>query len=138
MTETVDDTIDAFLAGDSFAVVGASTDRRKYGNKVLRAYLQAGRRVYAVSPNADEVEGQPCYPDLASLPERVHGVSIVTPPKVTESIVEQAAQHGVPFLWMQPGAESPKVIQRAAELGLTLIHSGPCVLVAQGFREKPQ
>lgn len=131
----MDEMIDAFLAGDSFAVVGASADRRKFGNKVLRAYLQAGRRVYAVNPTADEVEGQPCYPDLASLPERVHGVSIVTTPKITEKIVEQAAELGICYLWMQPGAESPKAIERAAELGLTLIHSGPCALVAQGFRE---
>jgi len=131
----VDDSIDAFLAGDSFAVVGASADRRKFGNKVLRAYLQAGRRVYAVNPTEDEVEGQPCYPDLASLPERVHGVSIVTPPEITEKIVEQAAELGISHLWMQPGAESPQAIERAAELGLTLIHSGPCALVAQGFRE---
>jgi predicted CoA-binding protein len=135
MTGTANDKIDAFFAGDSFAVVGASADRRKFGNKVLRAYLQAERRVYAVNPTADEVEGQPCYRDLAALPERVHGVSIVTPPKVTESIVEQAAELGISHLWMQPGAESPKAIERAAELGLTVIHSGPCALVEQGFRE---
>lgn len=138
MNNDIDARIEAFLAGDSFAVVGASTDRRKYGNKVLRSYLQAGRRVYAVSPNADEVEGQRCYPDLAALPEQVHGISIVTPPKITETIVPQAAAAGISYLWMQPGAESPAAIERAAELGLMLIHSGPCILVAQGFREEPE
>lgn len=90
--------IDAFLAGDSFAVVGASTDRNKYGNKVLRAYLQAGRRVFPVNPKLDEVEGQRCYPDLASLPEKVSGVSIVTPPAITERVVEQAAAAGIGHL----------------------------------------
>jgi len=88
-----------------------------------------------VNPAIADVEGQPCYPDLASLPERVHGVSIITPPSVTEDIVEQAAAAGIRYLWMQPGAESAKAIRRADELGLTLIHSGPCVLVVQGFRE---
>jgi predicted CoA-binding protein len=97
--------------------------------------LQAGRRVYAVNPKAEEVEGQPCYPDLASLPERVHGVSLVTPPAVTERVVEEAAAAGIGYVWMQPGAESAVAIRRAEELGLTLIHSGPCVLVAQGFRD---
>jgi len=135
MDDSHENDISAFLAGESFAVVGASQDRQKYGNKVLRSYLQAGRRVYAINPNADEIEGQPCFPDLASLPERVHGASIITPPKVTEAIVEQAAAAGIRHLWMQPGSESPTAIQRAAELGLTLIHSGPCVLVAQGFTE---
>ncbi len=126
---------EAFLSGSSFAVVGASADRSKYGNKVLRAYLQAGRRVFPVNPKLDEIEGQTCYPDLASLPEPVHGVSIVTPPAVTEAIVEQAAAAGITNIWMQPGAESDKAIARAGELGLELIHSGPCVLVAQDFRE---
>jgi predicted CoA-binding protein len=127
--------IDTFLAGDSFAVVGASADRNKYGNKVLRAYLQAGRRVFPVNPKLDEVEGQRAYPDLASLPERVFGVSVVTPPAVTKSIVEQAAAAGIRHLWMQPGAESEAAVARAHELGLALIHSGPCALVAQGFVE---
>jgi predicted CoA-binding protein len=135
MSTSIHDDIDAFLAGDSFAVVGASRNREKYGNKVLRSYLQAGRRVYAVNPSIADVEGQPCYPDLASLPERVHGVSIITPPSVTEGIVEQAAAAGIRYVWMQPGAESPQAIRRAEELGLTVIHSGPCVLVVQGFRE---
>ena len=123
-----------FLAGDSFAVVGASSDREKFGNKVLRAYLQAGRRVFPVNPKADEIEGQKSYPDIASLPEQVHGGSIVTPPTVTEKIVEQAASAGVQNLWMQPGAESPAAIQKAEALGLSVIHSGPCALVEQGFR----
>jgi predicted CoA-binding protein len=135
MPHANDAKIDAFLAGDSFAVVGASKDRQKYGNKVLRSYLQAGRRVFPVNPIADEIEGRECYPDLASLPERVHGVSIITPPAVTEQIVEQAAAAGIEHLWMQPGAESPKAIARAEELGLSLIHSGPCALVVQGFRD---
>lgn len=133
----MDELIDAFLAGDAFAVVGASRDRQKYGNKVLRSYQQAGRTVFPVNPHADEVEGQRCYPDLASLPQSVHGISIITPPPVTESIVEQAADQGIRHLWMQAGAESPRAIELAAARGLNLIHSGPCVLVVQGFREGP-
>jgi predicted CoA-binding protein len=133
--DTNDRAVDRFLAGDSFAVVGASADREKYGNKVLRAYLQAGRRVFPVNPNAGEIEGQRSYPDLASLPEPVHGVSIVTPPAITEKVVEQAAAAGIRHVWMQPGAESPAAIRKAEALGLALIHSGPCALVAQGFRD---
>lgn len=135
MSEPVQQAIDDFFAGHSFAVVGASADREKYGNKVLRAYLQAGRRVFPVNPTGGEIEGQKSYPDIASLPEPVHGISIVTPPAVTEKIVEQAAAAGIRYLWMQPGAESPAAIRKAEALGLTLIHSGPCALVAQGFRD---
>ena len=135
MSENYRQAIDEFLGGDSFAVVGASTDRTKFGNKVLRAYLQAGRRVVPVNPKGGEIEGLQSYPDIASLPEPVHGVSIVTPPAVTEKVVEEAAAAGVRNLWMQPGAESPTAIRKAEELGLNLIHSGPCALVEQGFQE---
>ncbi|REJ85586.1 MAG: CoA-binding protein [Planctomycetota bacterium] len=127
--------IEEFLAGSPFAVVGASRDRAKYGNKVLRAYQQTGRTVFPVNPQTDEVEGLTAYPDLSSLPETVHGVSIVTPPDVTEQIVEEAAALGVQHLWMQPGAESRAAIERAEKLGLNVIHSGPCALVVMGYSE---
>jgi predicted CoA-binding protein len=135
MTTTVRQQIDAFLAGDAFAVVGASPDRSKYGNKVLRCYIQKGLEAFPVNPNEEEVEGLACFPDLASLPEPVHGASIITQPWVTEQIVEQAALAGVRHLWMQPGAESERAIERARELGLELIAGGPCILVALGYRE---
>jgi predicted CoA-binding protein len=132
----VNDTISDFLAGSTYAVVGASNDRWKYGNKVLRCYLQHGRKAIPVNPNASVVEGIPAVPDLSSLPEPVHGVSIITPPVVTEQIVEEAARAGITRLWMQPGAESDRAIERAKELGLSVIAGGPCLLVALGFRER--
>jgi len=128
--------IDAFLAGDVFAVAGASTNREKYGNKVVRVYQQNGRRVYPLNPRAEQIEGEKAYPDLASLPEPVHGLSIVTPPAITEQIVEQAIEAGVEHLWMQPGAESSRAIKRAEEAGLNVIARGPCVLVVLGYSEK--
>lgn len=129
------DLIQDFLSGSIFAVVGASTNRSKYGNKVLRCYMQNGRAVHPVHPRETEIEGLPCVPDLASLPEPVHGLSIITPPAITESIVEEAAQVGIQRLWMQPGAESETAIARARELGMSVIAGGPCVLVAMGFKE---
>jgi len=124
-----------FLSEGPWAVVGASTDREKYGNKVLRAYLRQGRQVYAVNPKAEEVEGAPSFPDVASLPPGVKGLSIVTPPGATEQVVEQAARAGIGRLWMQPGAESDRAVERARELGLSLISGGPCALLALRFRE---
>lgn len=125
--------ITAFLGGAPHAVVGASRDRSKYGNKVLRAYMQTSRPAFPVNPNEEDVEGEKSYPDLASLPEKVHGVSVITPPKVTESIVEQAAALGIKHIWLQPGAESPQAVQRAKELGMNVIFGGPCILVTLGY-----
>lgn len=127
--------ISDFLAGETFAVVGASKNREKYGNKVLRAYVQAGKRVYAINPRETEIEGLPCFPDLASLPEPVHGVSLVTPPAVTESVVAEAAAAGIKHVWMQPGAESDAAVQLAAQRGLNTIAGGPCVLVILRYHE---
>lgn len=123
-----------FLAEGPWAVAGASTHREKYGNKALRAYLQRGRTVYPVNPRAEVVEGLKSFPDLASLPAGVRGLSIVTPPAITERLVEEASKAGIRRLWMQPGAESRNALKRAEELGLSVISGGPCVLVALGFR----
>jgi predicted CoA-binding protein len=127
--------IERFLAGRVFAVAGASRVRSKYGNKVLRCYLQNGRTVYAINRHGEEVEGVPGFKDLADLPEPVHGLSIVTPPAITEALVEEAAAAGIRHLWMQPGAESEEAIERAEELGLECIAGGPCLLVVLGYRE---
>lgn len=131
---TEQEKIQAFFAGGPHAVVGASRDRSKYGNMVLRAFQQNGLAAFPVNPSADKVEGLKAYPDLASLPETVHGASVITPPDVTESIIEQAGRLGIKNIWLQPGAESENAVQRATQLGMNVIAGGPCVLVALGFR----
>lgn len=125
--------IQEFLAGEAYAVAGASNDRRKFGNQVLRSYLAAGRRAYPIHPLLEEVEGQKAYKRLEDLPERVHGLSIITPSVVTERLVEEAAAAGIPRVWMQPGAESRRALELADELGIDAIAGGPCVLVELGF-----
>ena len=133
-----DAAIDAFLAGRPHAVVGASRSRAKYGNKVLRCYLQASRPVYAVNPNCEvgaRVEGLPVFDTLGDLPERVHGISIITPPGVTEKIARDAIAAGVRHVWMQPGAESTTAVERLRRAGVSVVFGGPCLLVVLGFRD---
>lgn len=132
---TDQDRITQFLAGDTFAVVGASRNRAKYGNKVLRAYLQANKRVFPVNPSTSTVEGLDCFIDLKSVPEPIHGISIITPPEVTESVVDDAITAGIQYIWMQPGAESQRAIETARRAGIEVIANGPCILVVMGFRE---
>lgn len=128
--------IQDFLTSGPWAVVGASTDRSKYGNKVLRCYQQAGKSpVYPVHPKEREIEGLAAYPSLSAIPERPRAVSIITPPKITEAVVEECATLGIRHLWMQPGAESPRAIERCRELGLALLAGGPCLLVVLRYRE---
>jgi predicted CoA-binding protein len=133
---TLQQQIDAFLAGAPHAVVGASRDRGKYGNKVLRAYLQRQMAVYPVNPTAEVVEGLIAFPDLASLPQTVHGLSMVTPPHVTEQVVTEAAKLGIRHIWMQPGSESDRAVELAQQAGMDVIWGGPCILVALRFHEE--
>ena len=132
---TIEEKIEGYLAGGPYAVVGASRDREKYGNKALRAYLQRGLEVYPVNPKESEIEGQKVYADLAAIPTAIRGISIVTPPSISEQVVVDAAALGIEYVWMQPGAESPKAIQEAEKLGMTVIADGSCILVALGYRE---
>jgi predicted CoA-binding protein len=128
--------IEKFLAGKRFAVVGASQDRGKYGNKVLRVYQQNKRDVVPVNPKADEVEGLPAYPDLASIPGEIDGVSIITPPAVTEKVVYEALERGIKNIWMQPGAESDAAVHMGEAGGANVIAGGPCLLRTLDFDEE--
>jgi predicted CoA-binding protein len=132
---TLPESIAQFLNGTPHAVVGASRDRSKYGNKVFRAYLQNHLAVFPINAQADEVEELKAYPNLASLPDTVHGISVVTPPDVTERVVDQAHELGIRHIWIQPGAENEAAVQRAREWGLNVIAGGPCLLVVLGYRE---
>ena len=124
-----------FLAAGPYAVVGASSAREKYGNKVLRAYLQNQLAVTPVHPREAQIEGLPTVPDLASLPQGIRGLSMITPPPVTEKLVAEAAKQGIRRLWMQPGAESRAAIAAAEGFGMNVIAGGPCILVVLGYTD---
>ena len=127
--------IEGFLSAKVFGVAGASTNRDKYGNKVLRCYLQNGRKAVPINPRADIIEGQPCVASIAELPDEVTSLSVITPPKITEQIVEEAIARGIENIWMQPGAQSPQAVARCEKAGINVIADGSCLLVVLGYRE---
>lgn len=135
MSTSIQAKVEAFLAAGPWAVVGASSDRDKYGNKVLRCYQQHGMEVFPINPRADEIEGLKAYPSLSALPKRVTGISVITPPKITEQVVKEAIAAGVKSIWMQPGAESQAAVREAEAAGLEVIANGACILVVIGYRE---
>jgi predicted CoA-binding protein len=127
--------IEKFLSSPAFGVAGASTSREKYGNKVLRCYLQHGRRAVPIHPREPSIEGVACVTSIANLPPEVKSLSFITPPPVTEQLVEQAIAKGIENVWMQPGAESAKAIARCREAGVNVIGDGTCLLVVMGYHE---
>ncbi len=113
------------------AVVGASTDRSKYGNKAVRAFLSAGFEVYPINPSADFVEGLAAFASLDDLPVKsLDRVSLYVPPTVGIKLLDQLAKKQVKEVWLNPGAESPELVSRAEELGLNVIQA--CSILAVG------
>ncbi|MEM6688248.1 MAG: CoA-binding protein [Planctomycetota bacterium] len=121
--------IELFLAGDVFAVAGASANREKYGNIVFRRLIETGHRTYPLNPASDQIEGHPAYAALKDLPEVPQSLSIVTPPKITRQVVAEAIDAGVKVIWMQPGAEDNEASDSARAAGIEVIDDGSCLLV---------
>jgi len=130
------DPIERFLDSPAFGVVGASPRRHKYGNKVLRCYQQNGRRAIPVNPHEREVEGSACVASVLDLAEDVRSISVITPPPVTERVVDEAIRKGIRNVWMQPGAESERAVAACKAAGINVIADGSCVLVVLGYRER--
>jgi predicted CoA-binding protein len=114
--------IQEFVNQRVWAVVGASADRAKYGNRILRDLRRANYTVYAVNPKGGGIEGQPAFSTLAELPESPQVVDVVVPPSVTEEIVRQCAELGLARVWMQPGAESQAAIDYCHEHDIKVVH----------------
>ncbi len=123
-----------FFASPAFAVVGASSRREKFGNKVLRCYIQNNLIVTPVNPVEKIIEGLACVSDVILLPENVKSISIITNPNVTTKVVANAINHGIKNIWMQPGAASEDAVQMCIANGINVIANGPCILVELGFR----
>lgn len=132
---TISEQIDTFMGADAFGVVGASSKPHKYGNKVLRCYQQNQHTVVPVNPVEEKIEGLACVASVTELPDQVSSISIITPPQVTEQVIEQAIAKGVKNVWMQPGAESVQAIAACEAAGINIIADGSCVLVVLGYHE---
>lgn len=132
---TIEKQIEQFLSSVKYGVAGASTNRNKYGNKVLRCYQQNDRTVIPVHPREAQIEGVDCVASIADLPVEVESLSVITPPAITEKIVEQATAKGIKNIWMQPGAESPVAVEYCKEQGINVIADGSCLLVVLRYRE---
>ncbi len=118
-----------FVGRRVWAVVGASNDREKYGNRVFRVLRERGYHVYPVHVVEEMVEGDRAYKTVRDLPPGVEVLNIVIPPLRVPDVLEAAKEAGITRIWLQPGAESPEVLARAEELGLQIVAGGPCAMV---------
>ena len=100
------------------AVIGASPERRKFGNKSFRAHQQCGWNAIAVNPSAAEVEGTKAYASIQDVPGAIDRVTMYVPPAVGIGLLEDIAAKKPSEFWLNPGTECRELIQKAKELGL--------------------
>ncbi len=117
-----------FVSRRTLAIVGVSRQGKKFGNAALRELRAKGYKLFPVHPQAESIENERCYPNLAALPEAVEGVLVVVPPLETEKVVREAVAAGIKRVWMQQGAESPEAIRYCQENGISVVH-GECILM---------
>lgn len=115
------------------AVIGASSNRRKFGNKALRAFEQQGYTVIPVNPNETEVEGHRTFPSVLDYPGQIDMVTVYVQPEVGVRVMDDIAKKNIHEIWLNPGADAPAVLARARELGLRPIQA--CSIM--GIGESP-
>lgn len=113
------------------AVIGASSNRRKFGNIAVRAFREAGYRVIPITPRESEVEGLKAYASVLDYPEPIDLATVYLPPRVGETVIEQIAQKGIKEVWLNPGAESDALVAKARTLGIRPIEA--CSIVGIGY-----
>ena len=112
------------------AVVGASSDRHKFGNKALRAFKAEGYRVIPINPNAREVEGMATYASVLDVPERIDMVTVYVQPDVGLRLLPEFEQKQIGEIWINPGADSPELLTEARRRKLNVIAA--CSIVGIG------
>jgi predicted CoA-binding protein len=115
------------------AVIGASSNRAKYGNKALRAFERQGYTVVPINPNEREIEGHRAYASVNDYPERIDMATVYVPASIGVAVMDELAKKGIAEVWLNPGADDDDVIARARALGLNVIVA--CSII--GIGESP-
>ena len=113
-----------------WAVIGANNDPDKFGNIIYKRLKSAGYIVYPVNPMYDNVEGDSCYPNLSSLPQKPEVLDMVVSPKIGKAFIVEAALLGIKNIWLQPGTYDSELLSLIKEKQLVSLQN--CVLVALG------
>jgi predicted CoA-binding protein len=115
------------------AVIGASSDRRKFGNRALRAFRRQGYTVLAINPNETVVEGLKTYASVLDVPDAIDMATFYVPPDVGEKVMPEVARKRIPEVWLNPGSESDALIRLARSLDVEPIIA--CSII--GIGENP-
>jgi len=120
--------IDNFLAQKRIALVGVSRNPKQFANMVYNALKKRDYHLYPINPNAETVEGDKCYPNVAGLPEQVDGILVMLPPAAALDVVHQCADAGITRVWLGNGAVSPEAVQFCRERRIAVV-DGACPMM---------
>lgn len=118
------------MSRPTIAIIGASSNRSKYGNRAVRSYRNQGFDVFPIHPSAGDVEGLKAYASIRDVPVALDRVSFYVPPHIGLKVIDDVANKKPKEVWFNPGSESDELISRARELGLNVIVA--CSIVAIG------
>jgi uncharacterized protein len=116
--------------GKTVAVIGASSNRQKFGNKAFRAFQHQGYTVIPINPNEAEVEGHRTYPTVLDYPAPIDMATVYVPASAGVRVMDDLAKKGVPEVWLNPGADEDPVVERARALGLKIVQA--CSIIGIG------
>ena len=111
------------MSKPTVAIVGASADRGKFSNKSIHAHLKAGFDVFPVHPKEKTIEGLKVYRSVLDIPVTLERISLYLPPAIGVKVLDDIAKKGCKELWVNPGAESLELMEKAAALGLNTIYA---------------
>jgi predicted CoA-binding protein len=118
------------IMGKTVAVIGASSNRRKFGNRAVRAYQAEGYTVIPINPHETEVEGLQAYKSVLDVPGPIDMASFYVPPDIGQQVIAEVARKQIPEVWLNPGADSDELVARARALSIRPIVA--CSIMAVG------
>ena len=124
----MDAAIQEFVDGKRIAIAGASRTGKKFGNIAQKELKSRGYQVFLIHPEAKEIDGDPCYPNVAALQDKVDGLLVSVPSGQAGAVLSEASAAGLRNVWLQQGAETPELVNTGRELGLNLV-TGKCILM---------
>lgn len=127
--------IDDFLSQKSFAVAGSFRNETKYAYQIFSRLLDIGKQVFPLNPAILEVKGIKAYSDIEEIKSKIDVVCLVTQPVISLKIVKKCFALGIKRIWLQPGAESPEVLEFCSKNGMSVIHN-VCILIKSNKKSK--
>ncbi|MFC1734162.1 CoA-binding protein [candidate division KSB1 bacterium] len=121
-------TANDFIEAKKFALVGASTNKKKFSTVAMRELKKKGYQIIPVNPKAESIEEEKCYPDIGSLPAEIDSILIMTPKTETLKVLKEAEAKNIKNIWIQQGAQSPEVMDYIKEKNLNII-AKECIMM---------